>query len=132
LTSYYQQKTWFIFYPLLTISFEINSQFYSSFIIVDRKLSKVLHAFTYFTSPWHSLPLLSRNFFFSVCQKVFPQTLFFFRNNLSCFVVLVVEPISTAAMKAYCTLTPNGVPSFISRGAPHQAVWETSASEGRN
>jgi hypothetical protein len=35
-------------------------------------------------------------------------------------VVLVVGPISTAAMKAYCTLTPhNGVPSFISRGAAH-------------
>jgi hypothetical protein len=28
--------------------------------------------------------------------------------------------------------TPNGVTSFISRGAAHQAAWETSASEGRN
>jgi hypothetical protein len=37
-------------------------------------------------------------------------------------VVLVVGPISIAAMKAYCTLHPNGVPSFISRGAAHQAV----------
>jgi hypothetical protein len=27
---------------------------------------------------------------------------------------------------------PNGVPSFISRGAAHKAAWETSASEGRN
>jgi hypothetical protein len=27
---------------------------------------------------------------------------------------------------------PKGVPSFISRGATHQAVWATSASEGRN
>jgi hypothetical protein len=27
---------------------------------------------------------------------------------------------------------PSGVPSFISRGAAHQAAWETSASEGRN
>jgi hypothetical protein len=27
---------------------------------------------------------------------------------------------------------PNGVPSFISRGAPHQAAWETSVSEGQN
>jgi hypothetical protein len=37
-------------------------------------------------------------------------------------VVLVVGPISTAAMMAYCTLHPNGVPPFISRGAAHQAV----------
>jgi hypothetical protein len=35
------------------------------------------------------------------------------------FVVLVVGPISTAAMKAYCTLTPSGIPSFISTGAAH-------------
>ena len=27
---------------------------------------------------------------------------------------------------------PKWVPSFISRGAAHQAAWETSASEGRN
>jgi hypothetical protein len=27
---------------------------------------------------------------------------------------------------------PSGVPSFISRGAAHQAAWETSAGEGRN
>jgi hypothetical protein len=39
-------------------------------------------------------------------------------------VVLVVGPISTAAMKAYCTVTPSGVPSFISRGAAHQAACE--------
>jgi hypothetical protein len=38
------------------------------------------------------------------------------------FVVLVVGPISTAAMKAYCTLHPNGVPSFISRGTANQAA----------
>jgi hypothetical protein len=37
-------------------------------------------------------------------------------------VVLVVGPISTAAIKACCTLTHNGVPSFISRGAVHQAA----------
>jgi hypothetical protein len=37
-------------------------------------------------------------------------------------VVLMVGPISTAAMRAYCTLTPNGVPSFIFRGAAHQAA----------
>jgi hypothetical protein len=36
--------------------------------------------------------------------------------------VLVMGPISTAAMKAYCTLNPYGVPSFISRGAAHQAA----------
>jgi hypothetical protein len=36
--------------------------------------------------------------------------------------VLVVGPISTAAMKAYCTLTPNAVPSFSSRGAAHQVA----------
>jgi hypothetical protein len=29
-------------------------------------------------------------------------------------------------------LTPKGVPSFISRGAAHQAASVTSASEGRN
>jgi hypothetical protein len=44
-----------------------------------------------------------------------------FRRLLLLF-VLVVGPISTAAMKAYCTLHPNGVPSFISRGAAHQAA----------
>jgi len=37
-------------------------------------------------------------------------------------VVLVVGPISTAAVKAYYTLTPSGVPSIISRGAAHQAT----------
>jgi hypothetical protein len=38
-------------------------------------------------------------------------------------VVLMVGPISTAAMRAYCTLTPpSGVSSFISRGAEHQAA----------
>jgi hypothetical protein len=37
-------------------------------------------------------------------------------------VVSVVGPISTAAMRAYFSLTPNGVPSFISRGAAHQAA----------
>jgi hypothetical protein len=37
-------------------------------------------------------------------------------------VVLVVGPISTAAMKAYCILKPNGVPSFTSRGAAQQAA----------
>jgi hypothetical protein len=31
-------------------------------------------------------------------------------------------PNSAEAMKAYCTLTPNGVPLFISRGAAHQAA----------
>jgi hypothetical protein len=39
---------------------------------------------------------------------------------------------STAAVSAYCTLTPKGVPSFISRGAAHQAASATSASQGRN
>jgi hypothetical protein len=29
---------------------------------------------------------------------------------------------STTAVSAYCTLTPQGVPSFISRGAAHQAA----------
>jgi hypothetical protein len=43
-------------------------------------------------------------------------------GNFVVVVVLVVGPISTAAMKAYCTLTPNVVPSFISRGAAHQAA----------
>jgi hypothetical protein len=43
-----------------------------------------------------------------------------------------VGPFSTAAVPAYCTLTPKGVPSFISRGAAHQAARATSASDGRN
>jgi hypothetical protein len=38
---------------------------------------------------------------------------------------------STAALKADCTLAPEIVPSFISRGAPHQAAREASTSEGR-
>jgi hypothetical protein len=38
--------------------------------------------------------------------------------------VLVVGPISIAAVMAYCTLHPIGVPSFISRGAAHQAARE--------
>jgi hypothetical protein len=45
---------------------------------------------------------------------------------LSYFLLLLLfswwGPISTATMKVYCTLTPNGVPSFISRGAAHQAA----------
>jgi hypothetical protein len=43
-------------------------------------------------------------------------------QRLVCLFVLVVGPISTAAMKAYCTVTPDGVPLFISRGAAHQAA----------
>jgi hypothetical protein len=38
---------------------------------------------------------------------------------------------STAALKADCTLAPEIVPSFISRGAPHQAARKASTSEGR-
>ena len=38
---------------------------------------------------------------------------------------------STAALR-HIVLLPEWVPPFISRGAAHQAAWETSASEGRN
>jgi hypothetical protein len=48
---------------------------------------------------------------------------FFLQSNYSIVVVvLMMGPISTAAMKDYCTLHPNIVPSFISRGAPHQSA----------
>jgi hypothetical protein len=40
-------------------------------------------------------------------------------------------PIQHGGLKADCTLAPEIVPSFISRGAPHQAARETSTSEGR-
>jgi hypothetical protein len=39
--------------------------------------------------------------------------------------------IQHCSLKADCTLAPEIVPSFISRGAPHQAVREASTSEGR-
>jgi hypothetical protein len=40
-------------------------------------------------------------------------------------------PIQHGSLKADCTLAPEIVPSFISRGAPHQAAQEASTSEGR-
>jgi hypothetical protein len=40
-------------------------------------------------------------------------------------------PIQHCSLKADCTLAPEIVPSFIFRGAPHQAAWEASTSEGR-
>jgi hypothetical protein len=40
-------------------------------------------------------------------------------------------PIQHCSLKADCTLTPEIVPSFISRDAPHQAAREASISEGR-
>jgi hypothetical protein len=40
-------------------------------------------------------------------------------------------PIQHCSLKADCTLTPEIVPSFISRGALHQAAREASTSEGR-
>jgi hypothetical protein len=39
---------------------------------------------------------------------------------------------STEALWLIVLLTPKGVPSFISRGAAHQRLTTTSASEGRN
>jgi hypothetical protein len=46
---------------------------------------------------------------------------------------LVVGPISTAAMKAYCTLTPQwSSVVHLQRRCTPSGVWETSASEGRN
>jgi hypothetical protein len=35
-------------------------------------------------------------------------------------------------LKLLALCAPHLVPSVISRGAPHQATWETSVSEGRN
>jgi hypothetical protein len=40
-------------------------------------------------------------------------------------------PIQHGSLKADCTLAPEIVPSFISRGTPHQAAREASAREGR-
>jgi hypothetical protein len=40
-------------------------------------------------------------------------------------------PIQHCSLMADCTLAPEIVPSFISRGAPHQAAREASTSEGR-
>jgi hypothetical protein len=40
-------------------------------------------------------------------------------------------PIQHCSLKADCTLTPEIVPSFISKGAPHQAAREASTSERR-
>jgi hypothetical protein len=40
-------------------------------------------------------------------------------------------PIQQCDLKADCTLTPEIVTSFISRGAPYQAARETSTSEER-
>jgi hypothetical protein len=48
--------------------------------------------------------------------------LFRYIKDIVVVLVLVVGPISTAAMKAYCTLTTMAFASFISRGAAHQAV----------
>jgi hypothetical protein len=46
-----------------------------------------------------------------------------FTTSIVVVVILVVGPISTADMKTYFTLTPPiGVPSFIFRGAAHQAA----------
>jgi hypothetical protein len=42
-----------------------------------------------------------------------------------------VGPIQHGSLRVDCTLAPEIVPSFISRGAPHQAVREASTSEGR-
>jgi hypothetical protein len=40
-------------------------------------------------------------------------------------------PIQHGSLKADCTLAPEIVPSFISRGVSHQAAREASTSEGR-
>jgi hypothetical protein len=40
-------------------------------------------------------------------------------------------PIQHGSLKAVSTLAPEIVPSFISRGAPHQAAREASTCEGR-
>jgi hypothetical protein len=40
-------------------------------------------------------------------------------------------PIQHCSLKADCTLAPEIVPSFISRGAPHQAVRKDSTSKER-
>jgi hypothetical protein len=40
-------------------------------------------------------------------------------------------PTQHCSLKADCTLAPEIVPSFISRGAPHQAARGASISEGR-
>jgi hypothetical protein len=40
-------------------------------------------------------------------------------------------PIQHCSLKADCTLAPEIIPSFISRGAPHQAAREASTSKGR-
>jgi hypothetical protein len=41
------------------------------------------------------------------------------------------EPIQHCSLKADYTLAPEIVPSFISKGAPHQAARQASTSEGR-
>jgi hypothetical protein len=54
-------------------------------------------------------------------------------------VVVVVAVVLVVGAYQHCSRegllysnSPDGVPSFIPRGAAHQAAWETSASEGRN
>jgi hypothetical protein len=44
---------------------------------------------------------------------------------------LCAVPIQHGSLKADCTLAPEIVPSFISRGALHQAAREASTNEGR-
>jgi hypothetical protein len=52
------------------------------------------------------------------------SALVFFKGRLT-------GPIRHCSLKADCTLAPEIVPSFISRGAPHQAAREASTNEGR-
>jgi hypothetical protein len=42
------------------------------------------------------------------------------------------HPVAPRPFKVRALCAPNFVPPVISRGAPRQATWETSVSEGRN
>jgi hypothetical protein len=136
---------------LIYLSFEIYSQPSCIFLLVQHSLTDVsffnlfmssvffCSAFDPFYLPWCCLPAIITLRHQVVdggtprvraCWQLRPL---FCQYVQLLVVVLVVGAYQHCSHEGLLYSNPhNGVPSFISRGAAHQAAWETSASEGRD